>query len=321
MNTTTIKPTKVKLMKTEKNVSRRAFNTRAGTALACATAALGAPTSLFAAKEKKGNIQFSMYIYTLMNCPWTKEEMDIVEVCRRTKELGLEGLDFIGAGYNKSWAEIRKITDDHGLKNICYTMGVSQMESPDAAVRAVGIEQFKQRLETAHVLGSNRIMLNQGGKASGNPSATNRKWMIESLKEAMPLANAAGIEVTIETHNGEEAPFKTSAHFSEAIAQVPDMRVCFDSGNSFINGEDPLRGYLNNKDQVTHVHFKDLSAGTLGDVKSGPCVPGTGLVDLPAIIKAMKDNGYNGYVNLEKGGPDGFEVYKQSMKLLAPLIA
>ena len=58
------------------------------------------------------------------------------------------------------------------------------------------------------------------------------------------------------------------------------------------DAEDPLQGYLNNKDQVTHMHFKDLSAGTLGNVKSGPCVPGTGLIDLPAIIKAMKENGY-----------------------------
>ncbi|VGO18961.1 hypothetical protein SCARR_01015 [Pontiella sulfatireligans] len=261
-----------------------------------------------------------MYLYTLMNCPWTREEMDLVEICRRTKSLGIDGLDFIGTGYHKSWENIRKITDDHGLKTICFTMGVGQLESPDAKERIVGVEEFKNRLEVAHTLGSDRIMLNQGGVRSGNDSDTNRKWMIEGLKDAMPLANAAGIEVTIETHNSPTAPFKTSAHFSEAIAEVPDLKVCFDTGNSFINGEDPLQGYLNNKEHVTHMHFKDVK-GELGKVKSGPCVPGTGVVDLPAIINAMKENRYNGYVNLEKGGPDGFEVYKQSMELLGPLIA
>ena len=136
----------------------------------------------------------------------------------------------------------------------------------------------------------------------------------------MPLAKAAGIEVTIETHNGKEAPFKTSAHFTEAIAQLPDLRVCYDTGNNFINGEDALTGYLNNKEHITHMHFKDLSGGVPGKAK-GLCVPGTGVIDYPSIIKAMKETGYNGYVNLEKGGPDGFEVYKQSMKLLGPLIA
>ena len=305
-------------MNPQKYPSRRTFLAQAGTTLAYASAALA-----LCGKEpsaKKGKIQFSMYFYTLMDCPWKREEMDIAEICRRTKAFGIDGLDFISDGYNKSWKEIRKITDDHGLKTICYTMGVAQLESPDPAVRAIGIEQFKVRLETAHTLGSSRIMLNQGGKASGNPSATNRKWIIESLGEALPLANAAGIEVTIETHNGKEAPFKTSAHFSEAIAQVPDLRVCFDTGNSFSNGEDPLQGYLNNKEHVSHMHFKDIRAGTLGNSK-GVCPPGTGLVDLPAIIKAMKENGYNGYINLEKGGPDGFEVYKKSMGILGPLIA
>ena len=261
-----------------------------------------------------------MYLYTLMDSPWPLEKLDIIDVCRRTKALGIDGLDFIGEGYNKTWKEIRKIADDQGLKSICYTRGISQMESPESAVRAEGLEEFKQRLETAHILGTNRIMLNQGGKASGNPSATNRKWIIESLGEALPLAKAAGIEVTIETHNGTEAPFKISAHFDEALAQVPDLRVCFDTGNSFINGEDPLRGYLNNRDQVTHMHFKDIATGELGKAR-GICPPGTGLVDLPGIIKAMKDSGYDGYINLEKGGPDGFEVYKKSMDILTPLIA
>lgn len=309
-------------MKTTPDLSRRNFLAKTGTALTCASVVAAIPNPLLAkiAAKPKAKIQFSMYIYTLMNAPVAKERLDIVEICRRTKALSIDGLDFISNGYNKTWTEIRKISDDYGLKSICYTMGVSQMESPDPVTRAEGIEQFKIRLETAHTLGANKIMLNQGGKASGNSSAVNRKWMIESLGEAMPLANAAGIEVTIETHNSEKAPFRNSSNFSEALAQVPDIRVCFDTGNSFGNGEDPLQGYINNRKHVTHMHFKDMARGELGDAR-GICPPGTGLVDLPSIIKAMKENGYRGYINLEKGGPDGFEVYKQSMKILGPLIA
>ena len=272
-------------MTMQKTSSRRQYIALTGAALS--SAALFAPRSPRAnpepSKEGKGTIKFSMYMYTLMNCPWPMKDMDIAEICRRTKELGIDGLDFIGSGYIKSWTEIRKITDDHGLKTICYTKGIAQLESPDPAERAEGIEQFKERLETAHVLGTPRIMLNQGGKASGNPSATNRKWIIEALGEALPLAKAADIEVTIETHNGKEAPFKTSAHFTEAIAQLPDLRVCYDTGNNFINGEDALVGYLNNKEHVTHMHFKDLSGGVPGKAK-GLCVPGTGVIDYPSII-------------------------------------
>lgn len=309
-------------MKPQTNLSRRTFLAQTGSALACAGAALTVPHALLGQTpaRKKANIKFSMYLYTLMNAPWPMAKLNIIEVCRRTKGMGIDSLDFIGAGYNKTWTEIRKIADDHGLKTICYTRGIGDLESPEASVRVEGLEQFKERLETAHILGANRIMLNQGGKASGNPSATNRKWMIESMGEAMPLAKAAGIEVTIETHNSAMAPFRNSSHFDQALAQLPDLRVCFDSGNSFTNGEDPLQGYLNNRQHVTHMHFKDFARGELGNSKS-ICPPGTGLVDLPGIITAMRESGYDGYINIEKGGPDGFEVYKKSMGILAPLIA
>ena len=305
-------------MKTSPTLSRRNFLAKTGTALACASVVAAAPHRLLAniTAEPKVKIRFSMYIYTLMNAPHAKEMLDIVEICRRTKALGIDGLDFISNGYNKTWTDIRKISDDYGLRSICYTMGVSQMESSDPVTRAEGIEQFKIRLDTAHTLGTNKIMLNQGGKASGNSSAVNRKWMIESLGVAMPLAKAAGVEVTIETHNSNVAPFRNSSNFSEALAQVPDMRVCFDTGNSFGNGEDPLQGYLNNRKHVTHMHFKDYAKGELGNARS-ICPPGTGLIDMPSIIKEMKRSGYDGYINLEKGGPDGFEVYQQSMKILA----
>ncbi|GAB5560043.1 MAG: sugar phosphate isomerase/epimerase [Synoicihabitans sp.] len=309
-------------MKTIPELSRRDFLAKTGAALACASIATHTPANLQAqeSSEAKSKIRFSMYLYTLFNAPLPKEELDIAEVCRRTKAMGIDGLDFISNGYNRTWRQIKKIADDHGLKSICYTMGVSQMEAPDPATRAKGIDEFKVRLETAHILGTNRIMLNQGGKASGNSSAVNRKWMIDSLAETLPLAKAADIEVTIETHNSTVAPFRNSAHFSEALRQVPDLRVCFDTGNSFGNGEDPLVGYLANRRQITHMHFKDYAAGELGDARR-ICPPGTGLVDLPRIIQAMKANGYDGYINLERGGPDGFEVYRKSMEILGPLIA
>ena len=309
-------------MNSPSHFSRRDFLATTAKTLACASVTAAVPSQLFAnnAGKSKAKLRFSMYLYTLMNAPVAKEMLDIVEICRRTKALGIDGLDFISNGYNRTWTEIRKISDDYGLKSICYTMGVSQLESPIPDIRAEGIEEFKVRLETAHALGTNRIMLNQGGKASGNSSAVNRKWMIESLGDALPLAKAAGVEVTIETHNSKVSPFRNSAHFTEALRQLPDLRVCFDTGNSFGNGEDPLAGYLANRRHITHMHFKDYAVGELGNARQ-ICPPGTGLVDLPRIIEAMKESGYDGYINLEKGGPDGFEVYRESMKILAPLIA
>ncbi len=316
-------------MKKKDNNSRRNFLLQAGQLLACASAAaLVSPASLLAqpvapndlGKKAQGKIKFSMYLYTLQDCPTPREKLDIVEICRKTRELGIDGFDFIGNGYNKSWAEIRKITDDFGLKTICYSAGVNKFLSPDLATRKSGLDDFQEILDIAHTLGSGRIMMPQSGSNTGNDSATNRKWMIEGLKDALPIAKSQGIEVTIETHSHVTAPFKCSSDFLEAIAIVPDLRVCFDSGNDFMHGEDPLKGYLDNKDYVTHVHFKDFASGVPG--KPGPlAIPGTGVIDLRSILEAMKKQGYNGYINLERGSKDGWEVYREGMKKLGPYIA
>ncbi len=307
----------------KRNLTRRKFITQAGVALSGASAVALFTPNLALSKainkqrhnEGAGKMKWSMYTYTITGNKIPKAELDIVEMCRKTRELGIDGLDIIGTGYNKTWKEMKEIADSFDIRFVCYSGGVSALESPDASVRKKGMEAFRQRLEIAQTLGTPRIMMNQGG-LSLEPDQ-NRKYLIESLKEALPIAKAEGVEVTIETHNSPRAPFKTSADFTEALAIVPDLRVTYDCGNNFINGEDPVQGYINNQDHITHMHFKDFFE------KGGTCSPGLGVIDFEQLIEAMKLAGYSGYINLEMGGkqPSGWEVYETSMKLLGPMIA
>ncbi|MFC1764302.1 sugar phosphate isomerase/epimerase family protein [Planctomycetota bacterium] len=265
--------------------------------------------------DNTGKMKWCMYTYSLFGGRFSINELDIVDMCRKTKALGIDGLDIIGAGYNKSWQEIRKITDDHGIDVVCYTKGVKELESTDEAIIRKGIDEFKKRLKVAHILGSNRIMMNMGGSTPDRHA--NRKNLIKSLEKVLPIATAESIEVTIEHHNNPKAPFRISADFDEALAVVPGLRIAYDSGNIYVAGEDSVQGYKNNQEQITHMHFKDFSAnGRL-------CIPGQGIIDFPNLIKAMKEANYTGYINLETPmkQPDGYECYEKSMEILSPLIA
>lgn len=262
-----------------------------------------------------GKMKWCMYTYSIFGGRFPIQELDIVEMCRKTKALGIDGLDIIGAGYNKSWEEFRKIADDHGLKVVCYTRGVPELESTDEATINKGIDEFKKRLEVSHILGSNRIMMNMGGTTPDRDA--NRKNLIKSLAKVLPIATAEGIEVTIEHHNNPKAPFRTSADFTEALAVVPDLRIAYDSGNIHIAGEDSVQGYKNNQEQITHMHFKDFTEnGKL-------CIPGQGIIDFPNLIKAMKAANYAGYINLETPmkEPGGYECHAKAIEILGPLIA
>ncbi len=297
----------------QNNRSRRKFITQSGAAAAGALLLPGILKAMPAGDA--GQMKWSMYSYTLTGNKIPKGELDIEEMCRKTRDLGIDGLDIIGTGYNKTWEEMKVIADSFDIKFICYSGGVNELESPDASVRKGALKEFREKLEIARMLGAPRIMMNQGG-LSLNPDQ-NRKYLIESLKEALPIAKSEGIEVTIETHNSPRAPFKTSKDFTEAIAIVPDLRVTYDCGNNFFNGENPVQGFINNQDHITHIHFKDFFEN------GGTCAPGLGVIDFTSLIKAMKKANYSGYINLEMGGksPSGWEVYETSMKLLGPLIA
>ncbi|MFC2081191.1 sugar phosphate isomerase/epimerase family protein [Bacteroidota bacterium] len=298
----------------QRNLSRREFIVKTGAAISFA----GAGSLLMPNLAKAGlagKMKWCMYTYSIFGGRFPIQELDIVEMCRKTKALGIDGIDIIGAGYNKSWKEIRKITDDHGIEVVCYTKGVKELESTDEAIISKGIDEFKNRLEVAHILGSNRIMMNQGGSTPDRDA--NRKNLIKSLEKVIPIATSEGIEVTIEHHNNPKAPFRTSADFDEALAVVPDLRIAYDSGNIYIAGEDPVQGYKNNQEQITHIHFKDFSPdGRL-------CIPGQGIIDFQNLIKAMKEANFSGYINPEvpMKQTDGYECYKKAMEILGPLIA
>jgi inosose dehydratase len=303
--------------------SRREFVVKTGTALSgAAVGSLLIPNLAQAAllnnnmpAIKKGKIKWCMYTYTIFGGTMPINEVDIIDMCRKTKELGVDAIDFIAAGYNKSWKEIRKITDDHGLDVVCYTKGVKKLESTDQAIIREGIDEFKKNLEIAHILGTSRIMMNMGGTTPDRHE--NRKNLITSLEKVIPIATSEGIEVTIEHHNNPKAPFRISSDFDEALAVLPDFRVTYDTGNIHIAGQDSVEGYKQNQDKITHVHFKDLS--TTG----GVCVPGEGIIDFPNVIKAMKEANYEGYVNIEVPSKilDGYESYKKAMETLNYLIA
>jgi len=63
------------------------------------------------------------------------EQFDVRALCEFTQELGLDAIDWVTT-YGHEPAAIRKITDDFGLANICYTFfAISTSPAPRSARR------------------------------------------------------------------------------------------------------------------------------------------------------------------------------------------
>ncbi len=254
-------------------------------------------------------MKISMMSYTVFRQYSEVTLSDIDELCKLTKEVGLDGIDYVTT-YGIPPREIRKITDDYELKTVCYTF-FADLNFPDEKQRRHGREQIKKGIEIALILGTDKVMLPIGGKP-GFSREQSRRNVIEGLKDAVELGNKVGVTVTVEHFPHYLSPFIVSADVNEALREVPDLRITYDCGNVLTGGEDPVAGFENSKQSIVHAHFKDWTISTKkGKGLRGadgrfylPALVGEGIVDHQNILKTMKKAGYGGYINLEYEGDE-----------------
>ena len=251
----------------------------------------------------------------------------VSSLCDLARELKVDGLDWITMqGHDPR--ETRKITDGYGLKNICYTF-FSDLEKPDVAARRRSMDVAKESLDVARLLGADKVMVAMGGQ-EGFPRQEARRYVIEAFASYVPLAQSAGITVTVEDFPTIWSPFLTSSDMNEAVAAVPGMKVTFDSGNCLIGGEQPLDMYRNCREHVVHVHFKDMVLCPKGPKSRSALdgkfydtaeLMGEGIVGFRACLQAMEDAGCEGYVDFEYEGSKypPFEAARKGVPYLREL--
>jgi inosose dehydratase len=93
----------------------------------------------------------------------------------------------------------------------------------------------------------------------------------------------------------------------------PDLiSLCFDTGHYTYGGGDALEGLRKHKSRIAHVHFKDASAGVMGEARSRGwdyyeavrqgvfCELGRGVVPFGAIVKELVSSSYDGWIVVEQ---------------------
>ncbi len=250
-------------------------------------------------------MKIAMMSYTLARGEWGKSP-DLAVLCRLTRELGLDAVDWVTT-HDHDPREVRTVTDDFGLRNVCHTFS-ARIQSPDAATRQAALDQVKTGLETASVLGADKIMIVVSGLPDVAPEEA-RPHAIEGLARAVEMAGEHGITVTIEHFPGANSPFLVSAEMNEAVRAVPGLKITFDNGNVLTGGEAPADAFRASKDHIVHAHFKDWRLadegllGRDGRYYKGALV-GEGVVDPKPCLAAMHEAGYDGYIDFEYEGND-----------------
>jgi inosose dehydratase len=142
-----------------------------------------------------------------------------------------------------------------------------------------------------------------------------REWltMIDGTRAVATVAREEfELQPVFHPHVGSYVEFEDEV---EAILEAlePDLcQLCLDTGHSAYAGIDPVALYRRNQDRVRYFHFKDIAPEVRQRAleqeldfwsairASVFCPLGAGMVDFPALAKALDEGGFDGWATIEQ---------------------
>lgn len=124
-----------------------------------------------------------------------------------------------------------------------------------------------------------------------------------SLEAVVRHAQRRGIQFALELHNALTAQPDRLVTLLQRFGPR-ELGVNFDTGNSFLAGNDPVEYVRRVASRVVHVHVKDIPASQLPErgrvtgTRVGVAV-GDGVVDVRGIVTVLREAGYTGVLSVE----------------------
>jgi D-psicose/D-tagatose/L-ribulose 3-epimerase len=171
--------------------------------------------------------------------------------------------------------------------------------SPDAAVRAAGVEATKRAIDSCHALGAKSLcgpFHSALGVFSGRgPTDDEWKWGVESMRQVAEHAATAGVTLAVEYLNRFETYFLTcavdTARFVAAVNH-PNCRMMYDTFHANIEEKNVREAIRTAAPYLVHVHISENDRGT----------PGSGAVRWHESFDALREAGYDGWMVVEAFG-------------------
>ncbi|MBI2421467.1 MAG: sugar phosphate isomerase/epimerase [Candidatus Hydrogenedentes bacterium] len=197
------------------------------------------------------------------------------------------------AGYFHS---VSMLDDPLRIKRACIKYGVkcSGLSTHTPLCKPeISVEYLKQAIRFAAEIGAPVVNTDEGPKPGWTTEAEDYVLMRYTLCEAAQVAEPRNILIGIEPHQQYS---KTPAGLDriQGLVNSPVIGINFDTGNSYLGGEDPYAWLERVKDRLVHLHAKDIaleqSEAERGKVTGTPvgCACGDGVIDWARVIGICK---------------------------------
>ena len=227
------------------------------------------------------------------------------------------------AGYFHS---VSMLDDPQRIRRACAQAGVKPSAlschcplcKPD-----ISVDYLKQAIRFAAECGAPVVNTDEGPKPLWTTIEEDHVLMRYALHEAAAAAEPRGIKIGLEPHQQYS---KTPAGLDRIYELVDSaaIGVNFDTGNSYLGGEDPIAWLRRVKDRLVHVHAKDISLqqsdAERGKVAGTPvgCACGDGVIHWARVIEVCRTAPRDLVFSVECGT---VEQARRSIEFLRPLLA
>lgn len=186
----------------------------------------------------------------------------------------------------------------------------------------ISTEYLKQAIRFAAEAGAPVINTDEGPKPVWTTIEEDHVLMRYVLMEASKLAEARDIKIGIEPHQ-QYSKTPDGLDRIHALVDSPAIGINFDTGNSYLSGQDPLEWLVRVRHRLVHLHAKDISVqqsdAERGKVTGTPvgCACGDGVIDWAKVIDLCRDMPNDIVFSVECGT---VEQAKRSIAHLKPLV-
>ena len=208
--------------------------------------------------------------------------------------------------------KIRTMAAEAGITLTSFCAHANLLDPP--APDVYGTSEIVKAVRLAALLGIQHVITTEGDPKTPFGHALTPAERLFAIREKLytPVlwAEELGIELLIEPHGIVTDCVDGMAALLDSLGHPESVGVCLDTGNSWLGGGEPLEFIRRFGPRIRHVHWKDIGAefvprrGTLFGCGMATIPLGDGVVGIPAVVRALREAGFDGATTLEIAGEE-----------------
>jgi hydroxypyruvate isomerase len=258
------------------------------------TAAIGVSSGLSALAMDKSESEQPLRLKGNINhavCRWCFSSFDVEALCIEAKKIGIKGIDLVGP---KDWPTLKK----HGLEStMCNGAEINLVDGfNDEKFHEKLIKNYTEMIPLVAAAGYKNLICFSGNRR-GKDDETGWNNCVKGLKQLIPLAEKHNVVLVMELLNSKlnhkDYQCDRTSWGAELCKRLgsENFKLLYDIYHMQIDEGDVIRNIRDYHQYIAHYH----TAG----------VPGRNEIDdtqelyYPAIMKAIAETGFKGYVAQE----------------------